>query len=502
MTTQSIFIVEDEIITAKSIAENIKLLGYKLAGIATNSSKAISQILKTRPDLILMDILLKNSELDGINTVETIQEQIDVDIPVVYLTAHSDETTLERAKITAPFGYILKPYTKKELQISLKMALYRHHREQETTQREKLYSTILNSTQDGIIATDNRQRLTYINPAAQKLTGWKAEEALQQKASTVVRIVNDRTQQSIPNPIQQVLDRGEVIYLDPNAALIAKDGSQLPIQDSVSPIVRQPNDLTGAVLVFAPRKEFDLENSLSLVRQQTPLVSKRLNTLSSDLLELVVHELRRPLTIILSTSESLRLYRERWTVEKQNSRFDRIQQAVGRMTRLLDNVSIWEQADSDKLIFQPELTDVVALCKELLLEIQAGDIGDRRLILESENISQEIYLDSVLLSYALSNLLLNAIKYSAKSGTIYLTVEEKPDRLIFRVRDEGIGIPAEEHSQIFNSFYRGSNVENAPGTGLGLAIAKMCVEIHQGTIRFESKVGMGTTFTIDLPLIS
>ena len=498
MTAQSIFIVEDEIITARSIAENIKLLGYKVAGIATTSSKAISQILKTRPDLVLMDILLKNSEHDGIDAAKIIHQQSDV--PIVYLTAHSDETTLERAKITTPFGYILKPYTKKDLQISLKMALYKHNREREVVRREKLYSNILRSTKDGIIATDDSECLTYINPAAQKMTGWEASEALQQKASAIVRIFDDRTQEFIPNPIRQVLNEGRVVYLDGNAMLIAKDGSQVSIQDSVSPIVRQQdNAVTGAVLVFALQRS-NSEDSLSSIARQTSAVSERLNELSLDLLEVVVHELRIPLTIILSTSESLRLYGRRWTVQKQNSSFNRIQRAVKRMTRLLDNVSIWKQADTKKLQFKPESIDVVTLCEELLSDIQAIDADNYQLVLTYDINNREAFLDPILLNYPLNNLLFNAIKYSPENSTIYLTIEEQPNYLIFRVRDEGIGIPKSEHSRLFDPFYRGRNVENIAGMGLGLAIAKACVEIHRGTISLESEVGVGTSFTITLPL--
>lgn len=503
MTVPSIFIVEDEIITAKSIAENIKLLGYRVAGIATNSSKAIAQILELRPDLILMDILLKKSDLDGISTAAKIKEQVN--IPIVYITAHSDEETLERAKVTTPFGYILKPYTKKDLEISLKMALYKHDRELELLKRERLYSNILNSTQVGVIATDNDSLITYINPAAQKFTGWQTAEALQQKASEVVRFIDARTNEPIPHPVEQVLEQGNVVYLDEHTVLIAKDGSQIPIRDSVSPILEQ-SQANGAVLIFAPARESLTMDTTStrdgqIETQITPIIKTQLNKLSCDLLDIVVHELRTPLTIILSTSESLRLYRQRWTTKKQNSSFDKIQRAVGQMTRLLDNISIWEQVEANRISFQPELIDVVSLCEELLSDLRLID-GDRHKILFTykQVKNRMAYLDPALFRYTLNNLFLNAIKYSASDSTIYLTLERQENHIVLKVRDEGIGIPPQEQPYLFESFYRADNVGDIPGTGLGLAIALMCLEIQQGTISLESEVGVGTTFTVTLPV--
>ncbi len=108
-------------------------------------------------------------------------------------------------------------------------------------------------------------------------------------------------------------------------------------------------------------------------------------------------------------------------------------------------------------------------------------------------------LDEKLLYCILSNLLLNAIKYSSDGGKIYLVLNSEPKAIIFQVIDEGIGISSIEQQKIYEPFYRGQNVENIVGTGLGLTVVKKCVERHQGEIAVNSEVGVGTTFTVKIP---
>lgn len=504
MTTASIFIIEDEIITAKSIAKNLKNLGYQVAGIATTGSKAIATIIQLKPDLILMDILLKKDDIDGITTAQKIKEQID--IPVVYLTAHSDEATLERAKLTTPFGYIIKPYSKKDLQVTIKMALYKHSQEAKLLEREQLFSKILNSTKEGIIAASNSNKITYINPAAEELTGYTIDETIGQNTVKVINFFDIKNNTPIPNPIKQVLQKGEVIYLDNNVALIAKNGNKIAIKDSVAPILKQStNEIEGAVLIFSPDNTSLLFDNKTLEPKpnkvlETPAIQTRFEALSNNLFNLISHELRTPLAVILSTSESLRRYRQRWTVEKQNSSFDKIQKAVEQINQLLEDINVWQQA-GEGLFFQPIQVDLIDFCEEILSSLPLLNCN-HQLIFSPQLKERIAFIDSKLLKYAIQNILLNAVKYSPQHSVISFTITTQEDNsLLFKVQDRGIGIPDREQSSLFDSFYRGSNVGNIPGTGLGLAIAKRCVELHQGSIHVESQINAGTIFSIVIPAI-
>jgi PAS domain S-box-containing protein len=501
MNAQSIFIVEDEIITARSIAQNIQKFGYKVAGIATSGTKALRQILKIQPDLVLMDILLQKNDIDGITTAERIQSQLNV--PIIYLTAHSDHETLERAKITTPFGYILKPYSKKNLQINIEMALHKHQQEMKLIKREELLSTILNTAQDAVVATNKTSEITYMNPAAQNLTGWNLTEASNYKATEVIQIIDQRTQQPITHPVEQVLAEGQVVYIDEYAVLIQKNGEQTSIQDSASPILKQGNQIEGVVLIFAPQRNLTSttdEQRQDLVMSATEKQVNQINELGNYLIDLVVHELRTPLTVILSNSESLKRYRQRWTVEKQDDSLNRIQQAIQQITRLLDNVTVWEQLGKEQLTLQPEWINMIALSEEILSNLHLIDEQNHQLIFSYLGNERMVYLDRSIFEYILNNLLLNGMKYSAPSSIVSLNIDYQESFLLIKVSDQGIGIPQTEQEHIFEPFYRASNTNNIKGTGLGLAIVKEYVQLCGGEINVKSNSQTGTIFTITLPL--
>ena len=500
MTSASVFIVEDEIITAQGIAKNLRHLGYRIAGIATSGSSALAKVAKLQPDVVLMDIRLKKNDIDGIATANEIKNKYH--IPVIYLTAHSDEATLERAKITEPFGYILKPYNQKDLQISLTMALYKYSREQKLVEREKLFSNILNATADGVVAINKTGKIIYINPAASHLTGWAIEEAFGQQVTDVVRILDESQNNSILHPIQQVLEEGKVVYLDDYMALIAKDGRKISIGDSISPIWKEANHLDGAVLVFSDLSHSGRTQKLKQeVAQSQKLLTeeKKLKELKSCFLHMIAHELRLPLTVVMTSVESLRCYRQRWTEEKQLNYFDRINRAIQQMTQLLNDISMLEQADTKKLPFNPVASDAISFCEQLIEELKNADRDNHKFALAYTGNCRHVCLDLNLLRYILTNLLTNAIKYSPQNSIIQLSLSYQEQEISFQVRDRGIGIPQAELKYLFDSFYRATNVGNIPGTGLGLAIIKRCVELHQGNIEVESEAGAFSQFTVRLP---
>ncbi len=194
-----------------------------------------------------MDIWLEGP-MDGIEAAEAIRRQHDV--PVIYLTAHSDPATLARAKLTGPFGYILKPFEERELATQIELALYRHQADRQLRQQREWLRVTLTSIGDAVIATDAKGRITFVNPVAESLTGWKAEEAAGQPLQSVFRIVNEQTGQPLEEPVARVLREGRAVELANHTALVTKDGRTVPIEDSAAPILDAAGQVIGAVLVF------------------------------------------------------------------------------------------------------------------------------------------------------------------------------------------------------------------------------------------------------------
>ncbi len=222
-------------------------LGYVADHIASTGEEAVRIAAETMPDLVLMDIMLQGA-IDGVTAAEQIRARLD--IPVVYLTAYADEPTLQRAKITEPYGYLVKPFKERELHISIDMALYKHQMEQKLKESEKWFATTLRSIGDATIATDKNGLITFMNAVAEGLMGWKLEAVLHKKLTDVFNIVNRDTRQPVENPVTRVLLEGVTMGLANHTILIAKDGTEIPIDDSAAPIKDDRGNIMGVILVF------------------------------------------------------------------------------------------------------------------------------------------------------------------------------------------------------------------------------------------------------------
>jgi signal transduction histidine kinase len=374
MTNINILVVEDEAIVAEDIAYRLERMGYRVVDLIATGETAIREATRLSDsadplDLVLMDIMLKG-KMDGIEAAQHIRTQLN--IPVVYLTANADEATLQRSKVTRPFGYILKPFKERELKATIEIALSQHQ-----------------------VEMDSKKALVM------------AEE-LQQKA-------------------------------------------------------------------------------------------QQLSQLKSRFISMVSHEFRTPLAVIKIAAENLQCY-EDMPEDKKQRHFERIQAATESMERLLEDVLTLGQTDNlspQNFNFAP--LEVVSFCRELL-ESPQWSVTNLTVEFMTDCDRLCAYADGRLLWHLLNNLLSNAVKYSPQGGIITLRLETSHHEIRLQVQDQGIGIPLEDQTNLFEPFYRARNVGKIAGTGLGLAIAKRSAEIHGGSISVQSEVNQGTTFTVTLPL--
>jgi signal transduction histidine kinase len=226
---------------------------------------------------------------------------------------------------------------------------------------------------------------------------------------------------------------------------------------------------------------------------------KEVIDLKMRLFAMISHEFRTPLSIILLSSQLLNESLQDLVDEQQAKNLYRIQSSAKLMNHLLTDILTLTRAEVGKLDFKPQLINVENFCLNLVEDLQL--FGTRTHFLEFRNYSQcfRANLDEKLLYSILSNLLLNAIKYSLAGSHVYLILNSDADTIIFQVVDEGIGIPLAEQPKIYELLYRCQNAENIVGIGLGLPVVKKCVERHQGEITMKSEVGVGTTFTVRIP---
>src|SRR5687768_10548378 len=174
-TPARILIVEDERITAEDLKDILTGLSYQVTGVASSGAEALALAEQTAPDLVLMDIRIKG-DMDGIDAARALRLRFD--LPVVYLTAHADRDTLDRAKLAEPLGYIVKPFQESELRASIEVALHKRQMDRLASQKRDSMSAALNLTGEGIITVDATGVVTMMYAAAETWTGWPRTEAV------------------------------------------------------------------------------------------------------------------------------------------------------------------------------------------------------------------------------------------------------------------------------------------------------------------------------------
>jgi PAS domain S-box-containing protein len=247
MNKPRIMVVEDERVVAADIAECVKGLGYEVVGSAATGTDALRLAVNTEPDLVLMDIKLKGV-LDGIEVASALYDQLK--IPVVYLTAHADAEILERAKLTAPSGYLLKPFDDRSLRTAIEIAFDRHLRERKLIEGGQRLATAIGSIDEAVIVTQENGQVAVMNRVAEELTGWKQEEALGKPIGEVVIILNARTGAPQTSPIGRVFREGIGIGLGEHAVLLSKQGKRMAIHGSATPVRDGDSKAVGACLLF------------------------------------------------------------------------------------------------------------------------------------------------------------------------------------------------------------------------------------------------------------
>lgn len=256
--------------------------------------------------------------------------------------------------------------------------------------------------------------------------------------------------------------------------------------------LREANERLQAEVSTREQAEENLRISLA--------AEKELSQLKSSFVSMVSHEFRTPLEVILSSSDILDRYFDRLPPEKRAAQLRAVRKSVRRMNDLIDDVLLLGKFDAGVLACNPSQVDLTACCRRAIAEIESASMRSGAIQFTAKDINGEATADEGLMLHILTNVLGNGLKYSPPGQTLEFTVTREGLDAEFVIRDHGCGIPAADLPRLFTAFYRGSNVGQTSGSGLGLVITKRCVDLHCGRIRCESTEGVGTTFTIHLPV--
>lgn len=366
------------------------------------------------------------------------------------------------------------------------------------------HAAMLDALADPVVASDAGNRLVYANAAAAALLGWAPGELIGRPLSDIIpptyrarheeafeRFIRTGIPRIIGHPIRVPALTRSGDTVDIELTLAALRGENLLIVASLRDLSQRAEAVTIASPAEAVRRVEELEETIRA---------------RDEFLSSVSHDLKNPLAAIKARAQMLGRRVEKMedpAAERIAEGLDAINTSVIRMTRLINDLAdLVNMRGGRPLMLNREDVDLVTLAQQVAAE-QRTALG-RPIVVEPRVPSLPARVDITRIERVLGNLLSNAAKYSPNEGAIRLVVDSEraggADFAILAVSDEGMGIPAEDLSRIFDRFYRGSNAGEISGTGIGLATARQIVQQHGGTITVTSEVGRGSTFTVRLPI--
>lgn len=495
-----VLVVEDEAIVAAGLQESLEELGYDAYATAADADEAIRLAAEQRPDVVLMDIHIAG-ERDGIETATVLSERFEV--PVVYLTAFIDDATVERAKASAPYGYLSKPVRTSDLKGTLEVVLFRHGLEREVRERERWFATTLRSLTDAVVTVDLRGNVTFLNPAAEALLGVDAETAVGEPFSSVL---DESRHAPISDGITEGLNDTERVERT-SEDIIGHDGDVKHIDRTVSRVLDGNRPLGVAMVVRDLTEAKAAERKLELVDRMASL-----GTMAAG----VAHELRNPLTVLRARSSLLleeyaRLESELLTAVEGGHRPPLLAALRDIANSQIEIAAAGERMQvilSDLRAFvRPEPTgpggcDVHAAIATAIRTTAHEVRLAARVATRLENVPP-VDIDQLRLVQVLVNLLVNAAHAigpgKAVENEISLaTYNIDSERVAIDVSDTGPGVPAELEAQLFEPFFTTKGREQ--GTGLGLSICRGILTARGGELRLERGSDRGALFRVVLRL--
>ncbi|WP_119072792.1 hybrid sensor histidine kinase/response regulator [Aggregatilinea lenta] len=362
----------------------------------------------------------------------------------------------------------------------------------ELNRAKERVEVILNSSSDVIVLTHGNGVIQQVNPVFADVFGWSGDEAFGQ---SLTRFAAPESTDALRDALTRVAASGQ--WSRTEAVLTSKIGAPFHADIVMSPIDTAQSETTGIVCSI---RDISDRKRLEASLRQTLAQEIQLNEMKSRFVSIVSHEFRTPLAVIQTATDLVERYSDRLSDADKKEEFSRIRSSIRTMVELLEDVLMISRADAGGLHFAPEPIHLATFCDSLLREFRRTLGSKHELVGTYTGLAEPVNVDTKLLRHVLSNLLSNAIKYSPQGGPVRLSAARTGNQLVLRVEDEGIGIPQADQERLFETFHRASNVGSISGTGLGLTIVKQFVDLHRGSITFESDENQGTTFVITLPL--
>jgi len=457
-----ILVVEDDGVIALYVEDVLRRLGHDVVGPVSTAGSALRSASSERPDLVLMDIRL-GRKMSGINTAARIRHSMN--IPVIFVTAHSDESTLRQAKGTEPYGFVLKPFDENDLRIAIDMAIHKHGSDARLKRSEQRFATTLRAIREAVIATDVTGAIDFLNAAAEELAGIASSDALGKPLTSLLKLLDAKSRQ--PLALDQPWN-GE-------ALLVNSSGDQVPVAGSIATLTSHKDEATGRVLVLRNVTE---ERRLAELRerQRVEQIIAEVSEAEHQRFGQDLHDgLGQMLTGIASLCKALE--------EKLASKSLPESEDAGEICRLIGETTQSARELARGLLPVPAQPEGLVLALQRLanqvtsqFQIQCNFQDDSSVRLSASIAANHLFRIA-------QEAATNAVKHAnAKRIDIRLhAASDKSGRLI--VQDDGRGIPA-----------------NLQAMGHGVDIMRYRAAAIGGRLKISAEPGGGTVVTCLFPL--
>ena len=353
---------------------------------------------------------------------------------------------------------------------------------------QALFAAIASNFPRGVIIVYNSEmELVYIEGEELLRMGFD-KSTLEGKSIDKLPLFNEEQKDKIKKDIQRTLDGKHLSF-------------ELEFHENSYAVNSTPlyagADITWALFVYSNitvQKQVEKELSRALKIEQ------ELNDLKSRFISMASHEFRTPLSVILSSAILIGKQNGPGNEEKREKHVSRIRTNVKNLVVILNDFLSLDKLEEGNVKVKPQYFDLVPFSAALVDELEISKKEGQILVLKNRETSIDVRLDPKLVNHIIINLLSNAIKYTDENKEILFELAKGGDKVIITITDQGIGIPEMEQKKLFERFFRAENAANIQGTGLGLHIVKQYTELMGGAVQFKSQVGVGSVFTIELPI--
>lgn len=473
-----ILVVDDEMRIRSACEAFLKGEGFAVA-TAEDGSTGLKSLEKAHFDILLLDLMMPG--IGGMEVLAQVRAR-HPDTLVVVITGYATLDHAVAAMKGGAFDFLAKPFAPQDLRSVIGKAIQHIRTLQDIAHEKSRVRVLINQLADGVLATDSQRRVALVNPAFLKMVGYAGPSPVGEDTESFLRVpkIRGMIQEALASPGPGLVEFTEELGREDMGALeeIVIEARSAPFRDRV-----------GRIL-----------GSLTVLHDITAL--KKMDQMKSAFVAMVSHEIQGPMNSVLAQIKILRDGLAGPLTEKQEEILTRVTERVTGLSALARDLLDLARIEAGLTAQERECVDIRGILRDQVL-FHGPRAGEKKISIALSEYGEPLQVLGNLrnLEEVFSNLLTNAIKYTEEGGRISVEAGREKGTLWVAVRDTGFGIPPEAIEHIFERFYRVKDARTRwiSGTGLGLAIVKSIVAAHNGTLRVESEVGKGSTFTVVFP---